>query len=244
MGLEDDGFNAVIEEGWGLPTAVVNPLLVGLVGWWRLDDGVSGTTPTTAADSSGNGNIGNLFNGPTWGPGKIGNALSFVASNLEYVNVGNPTVLRLGNVGSFAFWLKVPSNATNVYLSKNDAETDRNGYAAYSVGGGDTMRVEICNATASIICGSNNVAIYDNTWHHIAATWLGNNLRLYVDAAEDPNSPSFTGGLVPTSSVWNLNFGRDTGSANYYVDGSMDDIRIYNRALSASDVVSLYNWRG
>jgi hypothetical protein len=51
--------------------------LNGLVGWWKFDEG----SGTVAYDSSGNGNDGNLTNGPTWTTGKIGGALSFDGVN-------------------------------------------------------------------------------------------------------------------------------------------------------------------
>ena len=59
-------------------------LTEGLVGWWKFDE----TDGNVASDSSGNGNDGNLTNGPTWTEGKIGGALSF--DNVDdFVDLGN-----------------------------------------------------------------------------------------------------------------------------------------------------------
>ena len=69
----------------GLTEVLVNDgILNGLVGWWKFDE----TNGTVAYDSSGNGNDGNLTNGPTWVGGKIGGALSFDGGD-DFVDVRN-----------------------------------------------------------------------------------------------------------------------------------------------------------
>ena len=73
----------------------------GLVGWWEFDE-VSGMV---ANDSSGNGNDGNLMNGPTWSIGKIGGALSFDGVD-DFVFLGNPSEIGLSGNQSFSMWLK------------------------------------------------------------------------------------------------------------------------------------------
>lgn len=75
----------------------------GLVGWWTLDDGTSGTTPATAADSSGNVGTGTLTSSPTWTTsGKINNALTFHGNAQgDYVAVADaaPAPLRFMDAG-------------------------------------------------------------------------------------------------------------------------------------------------
>src|SRR5262249_35835486 len=84
----------------------------GPVGWWKLDD----RTGTSAFDSSGNGNTGTLTNGPAWTTGKIGQGLLFGGSaNLSYVDLGNPTSLKLTGSRTVSAWiyLNAPSGGVD-----------------------------------------------------------------------------------------------------------------------------------
>ena len=76
-------------------------LTEGLVGWWKFDE----TDGNIAYDSSGNGNNGNLTNGPIWVTGKISGALSFDGSD-DFVDLGNSSNLALTQNKSLSIWLK------------------------------------------------------------------------------------------------------------------------------------------
>ena len=72
-----------------------------MVGWWKFDE----TDGNIAYDSSGNGNNGNLTNGPIWVTGKISGALSFDGSD-DFVDLGNSSNLALTLNKSLSIWLK------------------------------------------------------------------------------------------------------------------------------------------
>ena len=88
--LHDGNYSVVVNNDFGsvesekVEVKVSDALLNGLVGWWKFDEG----SGTVAYDSSGNGNDGNLTNGPTWTTGKIGGALSFDGVD-DFVDVSN-----------------------------------------------------------------------------------------------------------------------------------------------------------
>ncbi|HUV70899.1 MAG TPA: hypothetical protein VMW15_14650, partial [Terracidiphilus sp.] len=85
----------------------------GLVGWWKLDDGSSGTTPTTAADSSGNGNNGANQNNPVWtSSGKIGDALTFSGSS-QYVSVPDSSSLDISGSWTESAWVNFSAMPTS-----------------------------------------------------------------------------------------------------------------------------------
>ena len=104
--LHDGNYSVVVSNDFGseesdkVEVKVSDALLNGLVGWWKFDEG----SGTVAYDSSGNGNNGNLTNGPTWTTGKIGGALSFDGEN-DYVDVPSIQSVNGGGV-TFAVWIK------------------------------------------------------------------------------------------------------------------------------------------
>ena len=80
----------------------------------------------------------------------------------------------------------------------------------------------------------------DNKWHHLVATRDDISLRFYIDGVFIGSSPTPAGAgpYMPTSD-YSIGYGYNAG--NKYWQGSMDDLRIYNRVLSASDITALYN---
>src|SRR3989344_5975619 len=203
----------------------------GLVGYWTFDGADTPWTSTTAAttlDTSGQNNTGTLTNmsqstSPT--SGKIGQAFYFDVSN-DYVNVGTSSILNPQYM-SAAAWVKQsssPPNAWGVFLAR---WTGGNAYH-FSAGDGTTEnKLKIFINTTS---GQQSVAITGtmsyNTWHHVAFTFDGANLKLYLDGVLN-NSIAFTGTI--SSSADNTTFGAKDTSLGYPFNGSLDDVRIYNR---------------
>jgi hypothetical protein len=75
-----------------------------------------------------------------------------------------------------------------------------------------------------------------NTWYHIVGTYDGTDLKVYVNGIED-NSTSAS--VIPENNTNNVHIGSTTAASSFF-DGKIDDVRIYNRALTATDVTSLY----
>jgi multidrug efflux pump subunit AcrA (membrane-fusion protein) len=82
-----------------------------------------------------------------------------------------------------------------------------------------------------------NTVLSANTWYSSCGTYDGSNVRVFVNGVEDGTAGTLTGTMPNNGS--NLTIGRrDDGS---YFPGKIDDVRIYNRALSAAEVFQLYN---
>jgi hypothetical protein len=205
----------------------------GLKGYWKFDEG----SGTVANDSTGNGNTGTLTNGPTWAAGKINNALTFNGST-QYVDAGLRSSLNLSTTGTVSAWVKfstVPSSWPGVVCNE-DIDSDKNGYCLYVDSSG---KFDLELSDASSYANIQSPGTYnDNNWHLIAGTWDGSNLYLYADGAMVAGPVSQT--HTPVSTVFNLEIGT-TGNKTNYFNGLIDDARVYNRALSASDVLTLYN---
>ena len=217
---------------------IVGPT-TGLVGWWKLDE----TSGTSAADSSGTGNTGTLFNTPVWtAGGKDNGSLGFTYTSSQYVDVGIGASLQLTSVGTVAAWVKfgdqTPSGSWTIIAGNYDNNVDKNGYSLFTWA--NNLAIEIADGSGGI--SARSPATYsDNNWHHAVGTWDGSNLNMYVDGVLVA-SVAQTRNAV--SNLYHINIGRDTHDANAYFNGLIDDVRIYNRALSAAEVLRLYKSTG
>jgi hypothetical protein len=210
------------------------------VGWWKLDDG----SGSSATDSSGNGNTGTLQNSPTWLAGKLGGALSFNGSN-QYVDIGNPSDLRITGSLTITAWVNGTSYAgDNVVLSKWAAAGNRSYDLRISVTDCGAADVEFLlsddGSSPETLCGT--TAIGTGGWHFIAAVYDPSTpaMKIYVDGALNG-----TNTVNPPLSLYNgtqnVNMGRKSDASGYF-NGALDDVRIYNRALSASEIAQIYNY--
>jgi hypothetical protein len=218
----------------GTEIVSVNPVTTGLVGWWKFDEG----TGTVAFDSSGNNNNGTLTGTtiPTWISGIVGsNALSFNGTS-SYVNLNNPTSLQISNNQSISLW-----------IYPYDFSSRRNPYAkAY---GGEGTITQETNGSLSYYygTGAGNTTPYQgfnsgsvlklNTWNYITLVRDLTNMKLYwYDNGNLVNQTTASYSVASTSSL-PVTIG--TGYAGNY-NGSIDDVRIYNRALSSAEINQIY----
>jgi len=207
-----------------------------LVGYWDFQDG----TGYTAHDKSGYDNDGTFQSAMTqddWVDGKIGKALELDGGSNDYVDFGNPAELQLGNTGTVTAWLKYSTQGgPRGVVSKNNYVNDLNGYNLGISSSNQGITGEIADESDNNYIKSSGYD--DDQWHHVVFTWDGSYLRIYVDGSSDATPVSQT--LTPVSGVYNLHIGKIASVDNYYYDGIIDEVRIYNRALSAGEVERLY----
>ena len=197
----------------------------GLIGHWTFDEGRG----TEASDASGNGNGGVLIGqGVRWIHGRLGNALRFHGQE-AYVSCGLSRMPSPTDSQSFTLWYRVdpvPGKDQVILSLTNDGLKSgvelglREGKLMVSRWGG----VEIVSAP---LPGA-------GAWHHAAYTFDGSTHVFYVDGKLAARS-----GVSQTSSAPSrLEFGRRTGGKHGDA-GSLDDVRIYGRAISAAEVSAL-----
>ena len=205
----------------------------GLVGYWKLDEGKS-----PIADSSGNGISGTLFNSPTWTAGpalKFPNASAMVLNGTnQYASLGNPGVLNFSGPITMAAWIKASATdgARNILAHGYDASNEvflriASGY--YEVG-------SWVNPTSLFT----NYAIPGGdvgTWVHLAGVYDGTTWRLYRNGVQVGSSVQAVGAVTVTTN-WCIG-ARGDGTSRWFA-GSIDDVRIYKRALSAAEIADLY----
>ena len=209
---------------------VSDALLDGLVGWWKFDE----TNGTVAYDSSGNGNDGNLTNGPTWATGKIGGALSFDGVD-DYVNVAS---FELGGELSLSFWVNCTEfKSWSRFLDFADGDNDNQLF--YSNSASTSQFAFIYKITAN---NYKNIFVNTtlNSWAHYAGIIRGNgDYEAYKSGSIQASASG--GPLPPKLSRSYHYFGKSNSSGDPLFKGLLDDVRIYNRALSAAEVQALYN---
>ena len=198
----------------------------GPAGWWTFDEGAG----STAFDSSGNANNCALV-GTSWISGHSGAAISLAGNG--YGSCGASSTLAITGALTVAAWVKIPNPSQYAYMriaSKKNLWNDSNGYAlSYNPG---KHLLEILGSGSQ--SGSANVAL-DTSWHHVAGTISGGTAHLYVDGVERTSVSTVTplaAGSTP------LFIGRDASGASSFT-GAIDDLRVYPRALSASEIAAL-----
>ena len=190
-----------------------------------------------ALDSSGNGYNGTATS-VTYAAGRFGQAAVFNgSSSFIDTNAKIPASLDF----SVSFWIKTTSASSQLILDNKSGYTT-NGWRVF-INAGAIVYAEgngVDNATSQT---SPSSTYADGNWHHVCVTRAaGGTVNMYID-----NSRVITNGSVGTyymtSSVWqnNLHIGKYSGGSANYVNGSIDQVRIFNSVLTAANVTSLYN---
>ena len=211
-------------------TAPPPPPSGGPVGWWKLDENIG----LSAADGSGNGNNGTLTNGPVWTAGRMGSGLAFDGTN-DSVTIPHSPSLALAGAFSMAAWVN-PAISTTSFKSVMVKNYSHFLYASVKgyCGNGAVMAGFVGSGTRTNVCERNPLPV--NTWTHLAATTDGSVMRLYRNGVMT-SSAVVTGAPIASTGTLQL------GASRYgeFFNGKLDEARVYNRALSAAEVLALFN---
>ncbi|MFA7201861.1 MAG: LamG domain-containing protein, partial [Candidatus Paceibacterota bacterium] len=210
----------------------------GLVGYWTFDEG----TGTQALDSSGNNNTGTLTNGPTWQQAnncKTGGCLSFDGVD-DNVDLGTPIILRNISNGSFSLsaWMKTSDNTGRGAIIGSFGSYPCVNFEVYMTG---NMRYWNGNGSSTDDLVGYAGDLRNGIWHYVTMVRDRNSSlgKIYVDGLLDRSSSiSVPDGVIAS----NIRIGSDNRLiADITHNGFIDDVRIYNRALSAVEILSIYN---
>jgi len=199
-----------------------------LVGYWKFDEG----TGTTVSDSSGNGNTGTLTNGPLWTAGRIGNALYFDGIN-DSITIPDSNSLDLSGSFTFSAWVNPVSTFTDFrsILVKNYK------YFLYASGAGycgdGSPLGGFSEVTNQTVCQPSPLPA--NAWTYLALSYNGSTLTLYRDGIPVATSNA-TGALSATTGTLQI------GASQFgeYFQGLIDEVRIYKRALTDTEIQTIY----
>lgn len=193
-----------------------------------------------AADCSGRGRHATLVNGPTRVAGKGGNAVDLDGTD-DHVSLPANVV---GTLNNFTISTWVHLDAATTWSRIFDFGSGENSYMFLtpSAGGSNVVRYTITNSGGTgeqIIDGT--AALPTGAWTHVAVTLTGNLGILYVNGVEVGRNESMSLKPLDLGASTQNWIGRSQFAADPYLDGRVDDFRIYSGALSAADLLALAN---
>ena len=223
-----------------------------LVGYWKFNEGLG----NIANDYSGNGNNG-IINGATWTTGKYGKALQFDGIS-NYVEIpDNPSLRASNNQITVEMWIKrnkVPTNVQCLISKIGDGPdsvaadfnvtyyisvpslvtfsplTEHNSQFHYGIAYGSYQFHEPVNFGL----------INDYNWHHIAATYDGNILKSYLDGNLVESRATLTKKMPLNDQPVIIGANKAYGPGDFF-NGTIDEVKIYNRALSEDEIKGEYS---
>ena len=222
------------------PTPPCVPPPLGLVGWWRGEG--------NCLDQAG-GNNGVLQNGASFASGEIGQAFTFDGVN-DYVKIPRTPILDVGYQVTIDLWMKADLSSPI-------------GSRIAGLVGSDFFGMEISTAPAGVFLfistdngehfpttadSSGQGAIFPaGEWHHVAGTYDGTNMQFYLDGQPYGNPRLVSGAISPMLSSSFVTLGSEDGRTSSpscigtrYFSGLIDEVDIFNRALSASEIAAIY----
>ena len=218
----------------GTPLNWSHSLNKGLVGYWPFWE----NSGNKVFDLSGLGNHGTFGAGaaaPTWKPGRTGPALNFDGAD-DYVDCGDFDIDGNGTIVAWIYPTSVTGNNAILMKCNYIGVSEYTDLSMYIYNG--YLRVFIGDGTNYQVAES-LLTISTNVWQFVAITVDGTTIKYYVDSATDSDSQTKTpAGNAYKYSVGKL--GEYGGATNFYFNGTIDEVRIYNRALSASEIWQLY----
>jgi len=189
-----------------------------LIGWWKFD----GDTQ----DYSGLGNDGIAFGNPTFVPGKVGSGAINLNGISDYVTMDAVADDIKSNNITLCAWLKTSSDMNTEWFSCNTAGRD------------DVIKFVVQGTKAAFriegVYASSTTSVNDGQWHFLALVLDGLIGHVYVDGVEE-NSDDAEYTFSPDD-LWSIGQEWDSGGPGAHLDGTVDDARIYARALTAQEI--------
>ncbi len=211
----------------------------GLVGVWHLNEAASGNVSTASGailDASGNGYNGTFTNvnasvSPTtaYGPGKLNNAITFDGID-DRVSISSYT--HSGSVISVSAWVyhnTLPSTIERYVTVGSEGAVIR-----HSGSGTLQFYVKTGGIVRTLVVGA---ALATGQWYHIVGTWDGTTQRLYKNGVQIASQ--VPGGTL--DAISNENIFISWAAVGQAMDGRIDEVAVYNTALSAAEITTLYN---
>ncbi len=229
-GAASSNYNISFSNGTLTVIAALGPTNItnGLVLWYRFDDG----SGSSALDSSGDGYTGVLQNASqlVWGTGVLGGDLIFSGSGNHVASPAFP----LANTFSVSCWVNAATR-NSAYARIVESAYNSQYYLGFDATG--TKLQWIVNSSVPPFGNITSPAINPGTWYFVTGTYDGATASLYV------NGSLVSANALPAPSAQSLQV--YIGSyrlPGWDFNGAMDDVRVYNRALSPSEVTNLFQW--
>ena len=204
-------------------------IMDGVVGIWLFDEG----SGEQAGDSFDAGNDGDFQGKPKWVKGKFGKCLEFNGSG-DFIEVPDAKSLDLEKAVTMVCWFnwEGTGDGWQTFFSKGPMSGPNENYAHFTNSG--NRHTHFCkNAGGARNCfNSPNNAFEAEKWHHTAAIYDGKKQYTYIDGKLVAEA-ALTGKMVTNDNYLGLGFREGSG---HYWKGMLDDMALFNRALSGDEV--------
>ncbi|WP_216593899.1 PxKF domain-containing protein [Thioflavicoccus mobilis] len=199
----------------------------GLVSWWRANGD---------ATDDHDGNDGTLENGATFGAGQYGQAFSLDGVD-DYVNVPDAPNLDLTTNFTIDAWVYPNSNTVGRVVGKGRTSVG----TGYALGTDSSGNAQVSLHDGSVGCSAADIQpLAVGQWSHIAGTFAGTELKIYVNGTLQATETCSFSSIGPSTEP--LNIGREAAGIGRYFDGSVDEVHVYDRALTAAEVHAIYTY--
>jgi hypothetical protein len=184
---------------------------------------------TSWSDLSGNANTGTLTNGPTFSGGN-GGVIVFDVTN-DYINIPNNSSFNVTDNISVEMWVRIETTQANNlgFLIKY-----ANGYLFYVING--KFRFDSRNGDGTYYTTIGTTNIQDGVWKYLVGQKSGLSYKVYVNGVLEGSTTANSVGNI--ASNVDLRLGTDDGT---YLNGRIGTFKIYNRVLSAAEILQNYN---
>jgi RHS repeat-associated protein len=198
-------------------------------GLWKFDG-------QNLNDASGNGNTGNLISGSYSNDIPVGNAYysgSFNGTN-AYAEVPSSSSLNISGSLTLEAWVKINAigNYQDIINRESWGQSGTGGGYELSVTNIGKARLDLYQTPTTYTTLVGTTTLSTGVWHHIAATFDGSGMRIYVNGTLDASNSNTS---APASGTSNVRLGRNSGSGTYFFNGLIDEVRISNAAIYTSN---------
>ena len=206
--------------------------LTGLRGWWKLDE-CSLASPGDVIDSSGNGNNGSPVNGATVSSGKICNGGSFDGSN-DYIEVPDDGSLDIRQYLTVMAWIRpdiIPASGLKSIVSKDENYE-------FHINSAGRIYWWWQNSGGTVRSFTSTTTLSAGSWYHVAIVYEPGSQRILINGVER-GSRSYNENLINNNDP--LHIGADQYFAGREFDGLIDEVKIFERALTTEEINDYYN---
>lgn len=225
------GFVKAVNTGSSLQVALNDR---SLVGYWSMNEGKG----SVVHDASGKGNNGTLEGSPmpTWITGKFGSALQFDGSQ-NYVQITNSSTLRGMSALTIALWVNASSWTPTYYGLVSKWTSGAGRYFLLGYPEGKNLYFWVSDGTNTQYITASLPTL--KQWHLLVATFQGEqSLKIFIDGTLAAQATTNITSINNAANNTPLYVGR---YATYFASATIQDVQIYNQAISTNDVATLYS---
>jgi hypothetical protein len=204
----------------------------GMVAYWSFDEGEGTIVKDLVGENHGLLKTDKDGEIPIWTRGKLGTALMFISESMGYVEVPGHSSIKPQEALTVMAWVKLASSSGRHEIVCNKTDTSRAGYRLFQKW--SELVFEISDGTEHYTLSARTLPI--GVWCHVAGTFDGNVMKVYINGdqvgkMELPSQKKIAPNTQPVL------IGNYLGRKNAYpFDGVIDEVRIFNRALSSEEV--------